>query len=241
MAQNEPLRVKPKLGPHEQELVTSVMPLIDLLARRARRRFQEVPFADLVSIGREAAVEAALQFEPNRGVPFEGFAFKHIQGSMIRKGTTEAAGHLHMAIRRAFLADESPPPADLDLDEALADTPEAARARAVLWIRKQAAGMFVGALFEAARTANGGEHEHVERDERERAHAALKRAVEALDPDEKHFVERLYRDGAGMDEIAKELGVVRRTVTRLHDKIKDKLAKRLRWSGVESLPPVGAE
>ena len=233
--------MRPKLGPREQELVASIMPMTEHVARRVRRRFPEVPFADLVSIGQEAAVDAVLQFDPSRGVPFEGFAFKHIQGSMIRTGTTELSGHLHIAIRRAFLADESSPPAELDLDEALADTPEAARARALVWIRKQAAGMFVSGLFEAARTARGGEHEHVEREERERAQAALKLAVEALDADEKHFVERHYRDGAGFDEIAKELGVVRRTITRLHEKIKDKLAKRLRRSGVDSLPPIGAE
>ncbi len=233
-------RAGKRLGPREQALVTSALPLVDLLARRVGRRFPTVPAADLRSAGHEAVVLAALTYDPTLGVPFRTFAWKRIMGALVHDAPNEAFGTLHQRIRLAFAADTSEPPGELTLEEALLDTPEAARARALAWVRKQAAGMILAALFEAGQTA-GGEDDVVARETQVRAREALDRALAALTDDERYFVERHYRDGATFDVLAVELAVVPRTVVRLHEAVKTKLAKALRREGIENEPPIGEE
>jgi RNA polymerase sigma factor (sigma-70 family) len=230
-----------KLGPREQALVTSVLPLVDALALRVHRRFPDLASADLRSVGYEAAVAAVAGFDERSGASFSTFAYKRILGVMLREAPRELAGGLHERIRRAFAASRAEPPGELSIEEALVDTPEAARARAVAWVRRQAAGMLVAALYDATERTTDAERDFVRREEQVVAKAALDRALAALSDDERYFVERHYRDGATFDVLAKELGVVTRTVVRLHDGVKTKLAKALRREGVEHEPPIGEE
>jgi DNA-directed RNA polymerase specialized sigma subunit len=65
----------------------------------------------------------------------------------------------------------------------------------------------------------------------------LELAVRDLNEDERRFVRRFYQEGASLDAIARDLAVNVRTLSRLHDKIKAKLAKSLRQRGVTGVPP----
>ena len=222
----------------QQALVAEAIPMVRALAHRLRRRFPEVPLADFVSMGHEAAVRAACMFDPSRGVPFAGFAYKRVAGAMLRDATEESFGSLHVAVRRAFAADPDAarPPAELTLDEALEDTPDRARARAVAWARRQAAGALLASLTEL------GSNSTVEdrlgaRQAYARAVAALAEAEAELDPEHRRFVQRYYRESASYEAIAAELGVVVRTVTRIHDRVKERLARALLRRGVAEPPP----
>lgn len=225
-----------ELSAAQQKLVESALPAVQTIARRTHRRFPEVPIGDFVSLGHEAAVEAARTFNPSLGVPFERFAVARISGAMIRDATHEHFGGLHILIKKAVTADVDAPPSELSLDEALDDTAEKARERAVAWARRETAGMFLSAL---AATVEGTEdlEDRVQRIEAfERTEAALKSAIAKLPKDERRFIRRYYRDGATFDTIARELGVVKRTVTRMHDRIKTELGERLRQAGITAVP-----
>ncbi len=227
-----------KLGPNEQKLVEQALPMVAALARRTHRRFPEVPVDDFVSLGHEAAVEAARTFDASRGVPFELFAVKRISGSMVRDATKEHFGRIHVIVRNALSENAEPPPADLPLDQALEDSPEKARARAVSWIRREAAAAFVATMEVSSVEVQGGEDDVTVREAYRRGQEALAEALRGLADSERHFIERHYRQGATFDEIAVELGVVKRTVTRMHDRIKIHLAERLRAAGVTRAPAV---
>lgn len=227
------------LTPNEQRLVAYALPVVDTLARRHARRFPGVPEADFHSVGSEALVLAARSFDPTRGVPFESFAYLKVRGAMVRVATGEAFGSLHILLRKKLAAADPDwqPPEELTLEQALVDTPEKAKARAVAWVQRQAAGMFVTALRTMADAEVDTERETMRAEERARAREGLSRALADLDDNERYFVDRHYTDGATFEQIAQELGVVKRTITRLHDKVKDKLLRSLKTKGIDALPP----
>ncbi len=219
-----------RLSAEEQRLVEQAQPMVRALARLVRRRFPEIPLEDFVSTGAEEAARVAPLYDPSLGVPFDVFAFKRVRGNMLRKTPAEAFGKLHIVIKRALSADVEPPPSELTLDEALEDSPEKARARAVAWAKKQAAGMLVAALH--ARTEEATPEAPSTAREKTQTGAVLSRALSGLDDDEQYFVKRYYHDEQPFEVIAGELGVVKRTVTRMHDRIKEKLAERLKRDGL---------
>jgi RNA polymerase sigma factor (sigma-70 family) len=228
-----------KLTPEQRALSLQALPTVDALARRVRRRFPEIAFEDLVSVGREAAVESARSYDPRHEVPFQLFALKHIKGAMLRKATREEFGAAHIVIKRAISAEAEPPPSELSLDDALEDTPEKARARALSWVRRQAAGALLASLSSGLEGhAPNPEELLIQRDAYERGQSHLARALDSLTSDEKHFIDRHYRQGATFEEVATELGVVKRTIIRMHHKVRAKLAEHLRAGGVDAAPPV---
>jgi RNA polymerase sigma factor for flagellar operon FliA len=214
------------LTDRERKLAERAVPLVQKLARSVGRRVRGASVDDLVSVGSVAGVEAARTFDDSRGVPFEGFAYKRIRGAMLREGLKEATGSMHYAITRALRADDPDflPPSELSLDQALEDTPEKARTRCVAWLKRQAAEQVIGSLMaspEKATTASEELH-------KEQLSLRLLTAIAELDEQERYFVRRFYADDATLETIAGELGVVIRTVTRIHDRVKTKLGKRLR-------------
>lgn len=220
----------------QRKLVETAIPVVHTIAARTHRRFPEVPFQDFVSLGNEAAVDAARTYNPAFGVPFELFAVKRISGAMVREGCAEHFGSLHILVKNALTADIEPPPADLTLDEALDDTPEKARARAVAWIRRETAGIFIGALTMLEKTSPSVEDAVAERQAYDRTQEVLNAAIAGLPKDERHLIQRHYREGATFDAIAAELGVVKRTVVRMHDRIKTTLGDKLRTAGITRAP-----
>jgi RNA polymerase sigma factor (sigma-70 family) len=223
------------LTPQQRKLVESAMPMVEVIARRMHRRFPEIPVDDFVSAGNAALVEAARGHDPS-GAPFEAYALKRIRGAMLR-ATSETFGSLHINLQKALSRGDGldPPPADLDLEAALEDTPGKARDRAAAWMRRQFAGMFISAL---SPQSGGGEEELVARESYKECHAALERGLAELTSDESYFIDRYYRQNATLEQIATELNCVKRTVQRMHDGIRERLHKRLRKGGVTEEPHV---
>ncbi len=217
----------------ERALVAETIPMIKMLAARMAKRFTHVPLDDFISVGSVAAIFAARTFDPTRGTDFDSFAYKRISGSMMRDAPTEVVGKLHMRIMRG-LKDYDPDaraPSELTLDEAMEDTPETAKARSVTWLRQQATESALGTLF--APSDVDLSEDASDRAHREQRIEALTVAVQELDEQERYFVRRYYADDASLDTIATELGVVKRTVSRIHQRVKEQLEKKLRRAGIE--------
>jgi RNA polymerase sigma factor (sigma-70 family) len=65
----------------EKDLLSEAEPMIRRLARK-HGRHSEI-YEDLLQVGREAALKAARRFDASSGVPFCGFAFMAVAGSML--------------------------------------------------------------------------------------------------------------------------------------------------------------
>ena len=65
-------------------LVLAHVNLVKALASRLAHRVpSHIELSELVSVGMMGLVEAARRFEPSRGVPFDAFARRRIQGAMV--------------------------------------------------------------------------------------------------------------------------------------------------------------
>jgi len=65
-------------------LVLAHINLVKALASRLAHRVpSHIELSELVSVGMMGLVEAARRFEPSRGVPFDAFARRRIQGAMV--------------------------------------------------------------------------------------------------------------------------------------------------------------
>ncbi len=69
------------LNETQRALAAQHVGLVESVVRRMR--VQRVQFDELLSIGRFALVDAAAQFDPQRGVPFTGFACVHIRWAVL--------------------------------------------------------------------------------------------------------------------------------------------------------------
>lgn len=219
-----------------------VTELVRVLARRQKRRFPGLSFDDLVASGNLAAVLAVKTYDETRGVPFEIFAMKRIRGAMLDLTADTTLNPVAKAVRLAVnerLGDfDMTPPAQLDLEEALEDTQEKARARAVAWLRNQAASMMATALLTQHEGSDRpiGEDAFAERDSYRHAYHHLTELLETIEPQEKILFQRLYREGSEAAAVARELDVSVRTLRRMHASLKEKLAAALRKRGVTSAP-----
>lgn len=226
----------------EKRRFERVAKTVSLLAHRIHRKFPELSVDDLVSVGNEAAVEASRSFDEERGIPFEVFAFKRIRGAMIRAGVREVFDPVHVAVKRAIQSQldfDMTPPAQVDLETALEDTPEKVRARTVKWLREQAAAMLAGALL-AHQTASETPQGDVvaARDAYEKGHAKLAELLPKLPREELAVFECIYKKGSTLVETAEALQISKRTVQRVHDKLKSRLELQLRRAGVTEEPPL---
>ena len=218
--------------------------MIDILARRIKKRYPSIAFDDLVGAGSEAATLASRNYDAKLGIPFEMFALKRIRGAMLRLTHGETYDRVKVAVRMAVnerLGDyDMSPPAHVPLEVALEDTPEKVRARAVDWLRQQSAALMATALLH--------QHEHsleadaeaaiAARDAYRHGHERLAALLAKLPEDEKLFFQRYYREEKTLDDVATELGCSARSARRLHASLKAKLASGLRRAGVTEEPPI---
>jgi RNA polymerase sigma factor for flagellar operon FliA len=65
-------------------LVLAHLGLVKALASRLAHRVpSHIELSELISVGMMGLVEAARRYEPSRGVPFDAFARRRIQGAMV--------------------------------------------------------------------------------------------------------------------------------------------------------------
>lgn len=174
------------------------MPLVDAVARRILRRVNgQLPLDDLVSIGREALIDAVHTYEPGRAC-FRTYAGKKVAWAIydgVRRethGRCAAARSLRVA-EPAPVAEESSPPDALDLES------ERAPAEPVEPDDHASEGDDPEAFLCRRQTGE-----------------ALRRAVRDLPERERALVERHYFAGEPFESIAEDLGISRSWASRLH-------------------------
>jgi RNA polymerase sigma factor FliA len=217
----------------------SALDLVEAIARRiAREVGANAELGELLSYGREGLLDAARRFDPNRGVPFRGYASFRVRGAIIdgvRKSsrlprrTHERLNGLLAATRTSEGAYEDAlgPPApgatSEDAERALADH-LAAMATAVAVGLLSTTGFSDEGERVPVSTADSAE------DALGRAEllAVVRQAIGELPAEEQELVRRHYLEGERFDQVAAELGLSKSWASRLHTRAIKRLTEKLR-------------
>lgn len=211
--------------------------LVDIVARQLLRSMRvPVELDDLLSAGREGLLDAARRFDPSHSVPFRSYANYRVKGAIIDqvrqmapmpRRAYERLAALETATRvsegRAELAFSEPASA---LNEAEAEEALDQHLAAVV------TASAIRLKIEASRTEGAEVSEQNPETAYERAEltALALRAIDGLPPTEAQVVRRYYFEGHRLEEIAKDLGVSKSWVSRLHTKAIGRLAERIKGS-----------
>lgn len=206
----------------EQQALLRGSQTVPRLARRMARRTQYLSHDELVSIGNESEVKAALRFDPQRGVPFRAFAFSCVHLDMKRAILAEAA-HQRRTVppEGAFeYAEQAHDRGDL-----FADSHDDSRRHLHEFLSGALAAMYLGFASDASQAPTETDlAAHIDgerRRERARAHiAAMGEKGELL--------KLRYLEGLEWPDVAEKLGMSVASAGREHVVALQILAARVR-------------
>ncbi len=227
-----------KLTPAQRALVNSpgARELVRWVVRRYVRRYPATGADEVRALADEALVLAARRFDPDRGVPFAGYAAKRVTGHLTRQlGAERYRGFpaLLSMVENAMVEKHAATTSPLDAAD---QTPAEARAFAASWVADRAAHYAVAVAL-GPKKPSSPEDDVNDRQLWHNAIAALEHAERDLAPELRRIVGRHYRDGLSIEDIADEIGKSRATTYRLHKKALDALRGRLLSQGVAAPPP----
>ncbi|WP_437669489.1 sigma-70 family RNA polymerase sigma factor [Sorangium sp. So ce131] len=210
------------LSPSQQALVAEAVPLAEKLCGYFLRRTRAHYMAeDLRSAALQALHEAALAYDPTRGVPFAAFAWRRIDGAL-SDALRQESKHWRAAREDGYDAAEVVE----DTSDALADSDAATTAQVDAMGDEVAAAAVLGLVGRALRA---------EGEEGERLRAAYDRAIRAVEaalsrlPDEERRVLVLHHvEERTWQAIGAALGCSERTAKRRGVEARKRFAEALR-------------
>lgn len=228
----------PEISPAALERFHSALDLVEIVAHQLRRSMgKSLDLQELMALGREGLLRAAMRFDESREVPFRAYAGYRVRGAMIdgmrqmsylprrihqRAKVLEAANRFSEGLAQDELTGArmgSPADAERILDEHLAG---------------MATAMAVGLVAQPV-LGEDGEKDTVARVETpeeavssSQMRALLDEHIGALPKEEQELVRRHYFEGERFDHVAEELGLSKSWASRLHSRAIARLAKRLR-------------
>jgi RNA polymerase sigma factor for flagellar operon FliA len=217
----------------------SALDLVDAIARRiAREVGSSVEMDELLSFGREGLLDASRKFDPDRGVPFRGYASFRVRGAIL-DGVRKNSRLPRRAHQRLRALDAAGRVSEGAAEDALAPAPPGTTAA----VAERALGDHLAAMATAvamgllASTARGEEGERVPVDTHASPEEALARAellavvrtsISELPHEEAELVRRHYLEGERFDHVAAELGLSKSWASRLHTRALRRLTEKLR-------------
>ena len=217
--------------PHDvDELVRTHLPLVRHVLFQVGARFpRHADREDLAQAGAVGLVEAAMRFDPARGVPFERWAALRIRGAILDavRATDFAPRALRGAMREvdetraAITAEAGRRPTDGEVADRLGISVAqlaslAARVHDALVLSLDAPASGdeeAGSL--ADRVADGPESEPTWVLERRELDAYVRAALELLPEDRRRVVVGYFLDGRSSADLARELGVTESRISQL--------------------------
>jgi RNA polymerase sigma factor FliA len=220
----------------------SALDLVESMVRRiARELGPGVELDELRSFGREGLLDAARRFDPERGVPFRGYASFRVRGAII-DGVRSNARLPRRAHERLSGIAAGARASEGTLEDAFASaaqgttTEDADRALGE-HLAAMATAVAVGLL---STTVYGESNERIPLSPEASPEEALGRAetlelvrrtIAELPEEEAELVRRHYLEGERFDEVAKDLGLSKSWASRLHTRAIKRLTEKLRRSG----------
>jgi RNA polymerase sigma factor FliA len=220
----------------------SALDLVESMVRRiARELGPGVELDELRSFGREGLLDAARRFDPERGVPFRGYASFRVRGAII-DGVRSNARLPRRAHERLSGIAAGARASEGMLEDAFAPvasgtTAEDAERALGEHLAAMATAVAVGLL---STTVFGDSNERIPLSPEASPEEALGRAqtlefvrrtIAELPKEEAELVRRHYLEGERFDEVAKDLGLSKSWASRLHTRAIKRLTEKLRGSG----------
>ena len=216
------------LSREQQLLAERALAKVHGLAVRYGRKWPSIERDDLVGVGSEAATRSALLFEPERDAEFDAYSFVRIRGAMFDHAR-QVLGRITMEERivNQILARDEPAENvadDLFGDFHRPDSPSPEET-VVSGLERQVAGLVAAYLGLAS---DDPEEDLEQRLDHQRLVADLRETLARLPEPDRGVVNGFHFEGKTLDELAKELGLSKRTIQRVHDRAKEWLAVQLK-------------
>lgn len=226
------------------QVLTRFNESLDLVHRLCRKLARTSGAActaeELESFGMEGLLEAARRFDPDRGVPFRGYATFRVKGAIIDgvRSMARLPRHVHDRLKHMDAGQSVSEGAyeDLCAQKAPGQTaPNRHDAERGLrdHLAAMATAMATGMVMAAAR-AEDGSRDSVDpgpspesMTERSQLATLLREALLELPHDEAELVRRHYLLGERFDHVAAELGYSKSWASRLHKRALQRLMKRM--------------
>jgi len=215
----------------QQRLAAECQGLVRSLALQIRTRLPVwIELDDLISYGQVGLLQAAQDFDPQKGVRFSTFAYYRIRGAIY-----DGANQLMW-----FRADRNPDAkfdqmADAVLKTELGETDETADVKKeASWFSRVAGSL--GVVYLASREPDGQGTDVVDRSapapwaslmQRETSHQ-LRQAMELIPADAASLIRAVYFEDRTLQEAANRLGISKSWASRLHARALAQLARTLR-------------
>jgi RNA polymerase sigma factor (sigma-70 family) len=214
--------VSPKLSKQQQIWVKDEERLVEMLAAKTSREWPRASHKDLFQVGQVSLVEAALTYDPARGIRFGSYAYKAVRGSMLEFAKREVFG-IDARCRAVVWADANDEPRvePKSIEELLDETPGGATNELLGVAQAYAASMYVASMITATHPSPEDALSDLQREAR--GADALKQALATLTDQERSIVRWYYEEQRGHAYIAEQLGIAKRTVQRRIDKVVRKL------------------
>lgn len=228
-------------SPEVLERIKVGLDLVDTIARSMRKQMGAyIDVDDLASSGKEALINAARSFEPDRGVPFKSWAGLRIRGAMMECFRTRGPlpKRVYRKLRAMQAADNvleivaeenssSTPPSAEIADEKLADALTAAATA-------MAIGMLAMKSVDDMRTPPKDERESPEDEAaREEMVRIFQDVLNERPENERTLIKRHYFDEVTMEQAATELGLSKSWASRLHARAMEGIARSLKRRRIE--------
>ena len=187
-----------------------------LAARAFSNRFSlELEFDDYRQFALLGLLEAVDRFDPARGVPFEAYASRRINGAVLTGVATLSEKHAQISARtqarkdraRSLIRDGAPETdAPIDPLQRLADI---------------AVGLALGVMLEGAAVYVSGEPSDAsgtpyDRIEIAQLRARLRRLVDQLPEQERRVLHHHYYQQVSFEEIARDAGLTKGRISQIH-------------------------
>jgi RNA polymerase sigma factor for flagellar operon FliA len=220
-----------RLPAERARLVDAYTSLVRRIAARvyARRVGGELEFADLVQLGTVGLLEAIDRYTPARGVRFETYAERRIEGAILNGLSSYSELQRQLAVRRELTRERA---------ESLRQGAGGRDNSALERLAELAIGLALGFALEEGFEENEGPtapdnaYARVELAQLRRRVADL---TERLPENERRIIVRHYFQQLPFEEIARGLGLTKGRVSQLHHAGLRRLQERLRGLGSENI------
>jgi RNA polymerase sigma factor for flagellar operon FliA len=218
------------------ELIEECKGVVVSLAHRIRRNVPvRIDIEDLIAYGNLGLAEAARDFDPSQGNKFITFAYYRIQGAIYDGLTTMTWGSkgYYRKMRYAHMANqvlEQSYNDRIDSDNLSENAAWFARTTEQLSVVYLVSGL--NQESDALREAVSKEEMPEEQVQRIEVSEQLRCMVKSLPENESRLIELIYFEGLSLQDASSRIGVSKSWGSRMHAKILEDLARRMRFGGL---------
>jgi RNA polymerase sigma factor for flagellar operon FliA len=213
----------------DTDFVTQHRALVESIARSVQTQLRyAADTEDLVGYGLIGLLEARSRYDASRGFQFSTFAYYRVRGAMF-DGIGKMARVPRSVVRESralsVLDTESEHVADTRAGGAVVVNPKQAAIDALSIVLSRAATAYTLAVMAPERVSPETEVANKE------ALDAIRKATETLPERERAVIQGHYMEDRQLDDIAKDFGISKSWMSRLHAKALDRLRAALTGDG----------